>query len=378
MIEDWRSQLKEFFTNLDSSKYVLERSDGREFQFGGIKENKILFKEVQKHYSEYFSKPGDLGACLIYLKTHSVEELLDILECPVCHKFNKTFRMNNSRGDKYYFCSKECRYSKEGAKLNMANYKEKTGYDNPYANPEVQQKRRENFKKKYGVNTPMELREFVEKNHESNRQNHGGILACQTEDFINHVKFVKQKSATLNVKKEKKIVKDRYLTEEVLAEWLKIIFPDKEFIHEKEIGSYKPDYVCEDLKMIVDFDGINHYQSAVVIQTDKKKDEYLQSLGYKVIRIPFFVQMSSVVIKNLFRVDIEVEQEYPQGFVSSKTVGMLPASFCCGGIKRFENDLKRFSYISDEVIDSLLDKEKRYGTDVVFPYPDFIEKIKTD
>ena len=188
MTEDWKRELRDFFNTIDLTKVVLERDDGKELQFGGVRQNKEFYKNLPENIIKYFSKPGDLGACLLFLKTHSVDDLLNILECPVCHKFNNSFRMNRSRGDKYFFCSKECRYSETAVALNMKEYKERTGYENPYANPEVQQKRRENFKKKYGVNTPMELKEFVEKNHESNRKNHGGVLAAQTEEIKAKIK----------------------------------------------------------------------------------------------------------------------------------------------------------------------------------------------
>lgn len=188
MKENWKSELTELFTSFDMSSAVLERNDGKDFQFGGIKENKELYKKIVLKYPGYFSKPGDIGACLIYLKTHSLDELLSILECPVCHKFNATFRMNRSRGDEHFFCSKECRYSKEGAALNMQHYKERTGYDNPYSNPEVIEKRIKNFQNKYGVSTPMELNEFKQKNIESNKANHGGVLACQTEIVKSKIK----------------------------------------------------------------------------------------------------------------------------------------------------------------------------------------------
>lgn len=182
MNSNWQEELRQFFTEYDFSEFVLENNSEKEFQFGSICQNKKLFLNVQKELSNYFSKPGDLGACLLYLKDHSIGELLTKLECPVCHKFNGVFRFNRQRCDEHVFCSRDCRYSLEGKTLLMNRYKEKTGYDSPYSNPKVQQKRKENFLRNYGVESPMQVEEFKKRNIESNRNNHCGLLACQTEE----------------------------------------------------------------------------------------------------------------------------------------------------------------------------------------------------
>ena len=217
MGKDWKQELRDFFSKFDFSSAVLEKKDCKQFQFGGIKENKELFKKVKEIYPEYFKKIGDLGACLIYLKNHSVEDLLRILECPVCHKFNNAFRMNNSRGDEMFFCSRKCRYSKDGTALIMSRYKEKTGYDNPYLNPEVWKKRREHFKEKYGVETPMEFEEFKKKNHESNRKNHNGLLACQSQEIKDRIMETNLKNHdgvfNLNLEENKNKLKEKSLQE---------------------------------------------------------------------------------------------------------------------------------------------------------------------
>lgn len=188
MNSNWQEELRKFFTEYDFSGFVLESNNGKEFQFGSVSQNKKLFKVVQEKLPNYFSKPCDLGACLIYLKDHSIDELLNKLECPVCHKFNGVFRFNRQRCDEHVFCSRDCRYSLSGKTLLMNKYKEKTGYSSPYDNPEVQQKRKENFFRKYGVESPMQVEEFKRKNIENNRNNHNGILACQMEEVKLRIK----------------------------------------------------------------------------------------------------------------------------------------------------------------------------------------------
>ena len=41
-------------------------------------------------------------------------------------------------------------------------------------------------------------------------------------------------------------------------------------------------------------------------------------MGYKIIRVPYFVQLSSDVIKQLFGIDIDYKQIFPHGFIVDK------------------------------------------------------------
>ena len=77
-------------------------------------------------------------------------------------------------------------------------------------------------------------------------------------------------------------------------------------------------------------------------------------MGYTIIRIPYFVQLSTIVIKELFHKTYSMTQEYPHGFISEKA--LLPSDFCEMGIGRFINDLNRFSYIQRDIIKSLVDR----------------------
>lgn len=163
----------------------------------------------------------------------------------------------------------------------------------------------------------------------------------------------------------------KFLTEEILFSYLKIIYPGYEWVHDKSFIKGKrvrPDYRCEELKVIVEFDGYNHYNSTSRIISDINNTELYESFGYKVVRIPYFVQMSSVVIKHLFNVDVIIEQTFPQGFVSDSVYDLLPCDFTVLGIEKFKKDLERFDYIKDEIIESLKIKiEKLKDKRLVLP-----------
>lgn len=146
-----------------------------------------------------------------------------------------------------------------------------------------------------------------------------------------------------------------YLTEEKLGEFLKEYFNEGEWIHDKcFLGRNRPDYRNDFYKMIVEFDGYAHYTSTRRIVQDGLKDELYHKNGYKVIHIPYFVQLSEKTISKLFGLNVKYEQKYPHGFIDPKCV--LPADFCHLGTKRFFRDLEAFKEIKDEILVSLVKK----------------------
>ena len=58
----------------------------------------------------------------------------------------------------------------------------------------------------------------------------------------------------------------------------------QKFIREMVIGGYIADFVCREKKVIIELDGGQHAEKTVV-RYDEKRDAFLRSNGYKVIRI---------------------------------------------------------------------------------------------
>ncbi len=52
---------------------------------------------------------------------------------------------------------------------------------------------------------------------------------------------------------------------------------------QKVIGNYIVDFCCYSQKVIIEIDGGQHYEETA-IEYDKKRTEYLESLGYRVVR----------------------------------------------------------------------------------------------
>ncbi len=146
------------------------------------------------------------------------------------------------------------------------------------------------------------------------------------------------------------IDKDTGLHRTGLEEYLAVIFPTvKDWIHDRALGEVaermirsRPDYRSEQLKLIVEFDGLQHYTKPDKVQKDLDLTTTYQSLGYKVTRIPYFIQLSNKAVKTLFDVDVP-EPLFDESIPSLGIKGFnTPAYLCPAGVKRMAQEFKRF------------------------------------
>jgi len=150
-----------------------------------------------------------------------------------------------------------------------------------------------------------------------------------------------------------------YLTEKNLGLILDELFPINDFIHDKSVPDSKnkrrrPDYRSDERKLIIEFDGDSHYCAAQRIKSDMEKDQDYESLGYRIFRIPYFIQITSPVLKGVFDEDINFTQRYPNGFIDKKAT--LPSDFCELGVVQFLKDLQKFKYHAQEILETLKNK----------------------
>lgn len=132
-----------------------------------------------------------------------------------------------------------------------------------------------------------------------------------------------------------------------LDEYLKAIFPEvNDWVHDKVIPSaarrLRPDYRSEELKLIVEFNGLQHYTSPNNILRDKTKEEFFTGLGYKVVVIPYFIQLTNKAAKILFDVSVSeplFDENIPSLLSEDKCT---PAFLCPLGIKRMAEDFIKF------------------------------------
>jgi len=73
------------------------------------------------------------------------------------------------------------------------------------------------------------------------------------------------------------------------------------FYRQKPIGEYIVDFFCPKAKLVVEVDGGQHF-SGDTAESDKIRDEYLRSLGLKVLRFA-----NNEVIKNIEGVIEKIE-----------------------------------------------------------------------
>ena len=136
-----------------------------------------------------------------------------------------------------------------------------------------------------------------------------------------------------------------------LDEYLAVIFPKvSDWVHDKGIGlkydgkplKTRPDYRSEFLKLIVEFDGIQHYQSPIKVADDQRKSKVYESLGYTVVRIPYFIQLTKDAVFTFFGVKVDMDL-FDNTIPSMGIKGQnTPAFLCCAGVERMAREFLRF------------------------------------
>jgi very-short-patch-repair endonuclease len=73
------------------------------------------------------------------------------------------------------------------------------------------------------------------------------------------------------------------------------------FRRQRPIDYYIADFACLELKLVIDADGATHLLEEIQIK-DKRKDDYLQSLGYTVLRFK-----DEEILHSMNKVIVEIE-----------------------------------------------------------------------
>ena len=177
--------------------------------------------------------------------------------------------------------------------------------------------------------------------------------------------------------------KDTGLHRTGLDVYLKTIFPNtNDWIHDKAIGVLegkkyrkRPDYRSESLKLIIEFDGLQHYTKPDKIKQDEYNTKLYQDSGYKVVRIPYFIQLSNKVVKKMFNVDV-TEELFDDSIPSMGVKGKnTPAYLCPAGLKKMAEDFSNYPDQYKTNIDFLKKQNDPYITGVEF-LEDEYNKIK--
>lgn len=169
-----------------------------------------------------------------------------------------------------------------------------------------------------------------------------------------------------------------------LDEYLDVIFPNNKWIYNKcfyyyDDGKRKhliPDYRCEELKLVVEFDGKLHYTDHNTIMRDVRNEKIYKKEGYTVIRIPYFIQLTNDVVNTLFKQFskfLSVNEPLFNPNISSlygECEGFGPAYTCASGFKRMVKVLKQFPQQYELLVTSL----KRFVDDYSVNGVDLLEE----
>lgn len=174
--------------------------------------------------------------------------------------------------------------------------------------------------------------------------------------LLNEIRQQVQKSKWkyLREKKTKFFDADRNT---VLEDYLRSIFPNvhdwvfdsmvpktiREYRH-MEMRRYRPDARSESLGMIIEFDGLQHYQEPKIIYSDAERDSYFRGAGYDVIRIPYFIVLSKSNIRHYFHVDVTndycmLRNPFFDSPNNDYGINTSPQAFTYIGYKRFIKDI---------------------------------------
>lgn len=138
-----------------------------------------------------------------------------------------------------------------------------------------------------------------------------------------------------------------------LEDYLRVIFPGADWVHDGELPQgrnlekrkLRPDYRCEDLNLIVEFDGLPHFKYPSV-EDDLLKTQYYQDvLKYNVVRIPYFIQLTKDAVSKFFgKFVVNTDVELFDGRFASLNANnrCLPSCLCSVGLMRMALEFVRF------------------------------------
>ena len=129
-----------------------------------------------------------------------------------------------------------------------------------------------------------------------------------------------------------------------LEKYLKVIFPKTDdWVHNKAFGKgyqIRPDYRSDSLKLIIEFDGLQHYTKPSEIEKDDKNTKIYESFGYKVVRIPYFIQLTNKAVEQMF--GVKVKEPLFDGKIPSLSISNSPAFLCPAGLQRMAEEFAKF------------------------------------
>ena len=139
-----------------------------------------------------------------------------------------------------------------------------------------------------------------------------------------------------------------------LTNYLEVLFPEThdwicnqrmQEVPGFEDSRLQPDFRSESLKLIIEVDGLPHYRNPTKLRSDLSKKERYEGAGYRVVRIPYFIQLTKDAVRKLFgdmAANVEDELFDPTLFSLSSKAQNSPAFLCPLGIRRMAMEFLKF------------------------------------
>ena len=117
--------------------------------------------------------------------------------------------------------------------------------------------------------------------------------------------------------------------------------------------------------VLVEYDGDEHYRDALKIKVDRQKNVLASEKQMRLVRVPYWVQLDTVMARHWFGLEASIEQSFPHGFITTR---LFPASFCGLGVARFRQDLAELpDTVRHAVVSSLRQRVAEHGLEYVLP-----------
>lgn len=131
---------------------------------------------------------------------------------------------------------------------------------------------------------------------------------------------------------------------------------EEDVLFNKKLNGFFPDILLKVDNLVLEFDGYFHFNSYKQQQRDLKKDSVFKANNLKVIRIPYFIQLSSLSIKYFFNINLDFSQTYNHGFIDKKALRPCDFnSFGLGILKKYLTSIPE--EISNDIVKTLTSYE---------------------
>jgi hypothetical protein len=138
------------------------------------------------------------------------------------------------------------------------------------------------------------------------------------------------------------ITVEGYLTEPKLVDVLKTLSGDDWRGGQLKLPNSRRRWDCafqgSDCIVAVEYDGERHYINSLKIKADREKNALAAKHGIKVVRFPYWIQLTSETLSHYLGLTAKITQDFPHGFITTE---WYPASFCELGVERFQSELAR-------------------------------------